>query len=228
MSVNPKSAKPKIVLTGFGPFPGIMDNATATLIPRLTKAARALFPSHEVIGEVLPTEWRRAPEALRAIVAEGDVVLMLHVGVSESAPGFRLELIGRNMRTSLEDAAGELPSSISVIDQGPQLLASTIPAERIAARLFSLGLPCETSDNAGTYLCNSLLYNSLTAARALTPPAIAGFVHVPASLVGHGPDGRDTHPDCPLDWRMAVSGSLEIVASCLDHLAESDPPLIAG
>src|SRR3954453_7904581 len=108
------SVKPKIVLTGFGPFPGITDNATATLIPRLTKAARALFPSHEVIGEVLPTEWRRAPEALRAIVAEGDVVLMLHFGVSESAPGFRLELIGRNMRTSLEDAAGELPSSISV------------------------------------------------------------------------------------------------------------------
>ena len=64
--------------------------------------------------------------------------------------------------------------------------------------------------------------------RAHAVPAIAGLVHVPASLVGHGPDGRDTHPDCPLDWRMAVSGSLEIVASCLDHLAELDPPLIVG
>ena len=221
-------ALPKIILTGFGPFPGIMDNATATLIPRLAKAARVLFPSHEVIGEVLPTEWRGAPERLRSLVATGNVVLMLHFGVSETAPGFRLELIGRNMRTWLTDAAGELPASDRVIEKGPELLASTLPAERIAARLYSLDLPCDTSDNAGTYLCNSLLYHSLTTARALSPPAIAGFVHVPANLVGHGPDGRDSHPSCQLDWRMAVSGSLEIIAACLDHLAESGPPLMAG
>ncbi len=220
--------RPTILLTGFGPFPGVPNNATETLVPRLALATHALFPSHDTIGEILPTKWREAPARLKQLVNTRNVVLTLHFGVAHDVKGFQLELVSRNLQTALQDAAGDMPESVRIIEEGPDLLATTLPADRIAARLLSLGFPCVTSDNAGTYLCNALLYHSLSAARCKPVPRLAGFVHIPASLVGHGPSGEEPHPNCPLDWRMAVSGALEIVSACLDHLAEQKPPVKSG
>jgi len=222
------SARPTIVLTGFGPFPGVPVNATQTLVPRLAKASRTLFPTHHTVSEILPTQWEEAPVRLRRLIDASNVALVLHFGVSQDVQGFQLELVSRNLQTSLTDSAGDLPASVRVVENGPDLLATTLPAERIAARLMGLGLPCTTSDNAGTYLCNALLYHSLSAARGAQAPHLAGFVHVPASLAGHGPDGQSPHPNCPLDWKTAVAGGLEIIAACVDYLAEQRPPVKPG
>jgi pyroglutamyl-peptidase len=221
-------ARPTVLLTGFGPFPGIADNATALLVPRLAKAAGALFATHHIVGEILPTEWAAAPRRLTGLLERIEAVIVLHFGVSREAEGFQLELIGRNQRASLHDAAGELPASEWVVERGPALLASTLPAERIMARLVRLGLPCRTSGNAGNYLCNALLYHSLATARALPRPYLSGFVHVPASLAGHGRDGQAPHPECPLDWRTAVAGGLEIIAACLEAATEPPTPVKLG
>jgi pyroglutamyl-peptidase len=220
--------RPTIVLTGFGPFPGVPINATQTLVPRLAQATRTLFPTHDTVVEILPTQWVEAPARLRKLIDNGNVVLVLHFGVSQDALGFQLELVSRNLQTSLQDAVGNLPLSVRIIEDGPDLLATTVPAERIAARLMGLDLPCTTSDNAGTYLCNALLYHSLSTARGAPVPHMAGFVHVPASLIGHGPDRRDPHPGCPLDWRTAVSGGVEIITACMDFLAEQRLPVKPG
>lgn len=219
------AARPTIVLTGFGPFPGVPINATQTLVPRLANATRTLFPAHDTVVEILPTQWVEAPSRLRKLIDTGNVVLVLHFGVSQDAKGFQLELVSRNLQTSLHDAVGDLPLSVRVVEGGPDLLATTVPSERIAARLMGIDLPCTTSDNAGTYLCNALLYHSLSAARSAPVPHMAGFVHVPASLIGHGPDCRDPHPSCPLDWRTAISGGVEIITACMDYLAEQKPPV---
>jgi pyroglutamyl-peptidase len=212
--------RPTIVLTGFGPFPGVPVNASATLVARLAQATRTLFPTHDTLHDILPTQWEEAPARLKRLIEPRSVDLVLHFGVTQDAGGFRLELVSRNLQTSLRDTVGELPKSVRVIEEGPELLATTLPAERIAARLMKLGLPCTTSDNAGTYLCNALLYHSLSAAHGAPEPHLAGFIHIPANLVGEGPDALDPHPDCPLDWRTAISGSLEIIAACLEHRAE--------
>jgi len=209
-------ARPTIVLTGFGPFPGTAQNATAVLVPRLAAAARTRFAEHDIVGEVLPTEWRTAPETLTRLLDGCRAVLALHFGVSNNADGFQVELIGRNVRRDKKDAAGEPPPTACVVEEAPALLASTLPAEYIVARLSALGLPCRASINAGSYLCNALLYHSLNVARNLAQPFAAGFVHVPASLIGHGKDRQDAHPDCPLDWQSATLGGLEIIAASLE------------
>ncbi len=222
------NARPAIVLTGFGAFPGVPVNATEALVPLLAKSARTLFPTHETIDAILPTQWTEAPARLAKLVSASNVVLVLHFGVTQDTSGFQLELVGRNLRTSREDAAGHLPTSAYVIDDGPDLLATNLPAEHIAARLMGLDLPCTTSDNAGSYLCNALLYHSLSAARNAPVPHLAGFVHLPANLIGHGPDGQQPHPSCPLDWRGALSGGVEIITACMDYLAEQRAPVKPG
>lgn len=214
------SPRPTILLTGFGPFPGVDSNATAELIPELIEAARARFPEHQVIGEVLPVEWSRAPQVLKRLLSGAKAVLALHFGVSHEAHGFQIELVGRNVRGARHDATGELPKRETVIAAGPAMLASTLPAERIVARLSRGGFPCCTSNNAGTYLCNALMYHSLTAARALPTPFLSGFIHVPANLEGKGCTAggaaAEKHGKGALTWGAAVAGSLEIIAACLE------------
>ena len=78
------------MLTGFGAFPGVDSNATARLIPELAEAARARFPEHEVIDEVLPVEWNRAPQALKRLLGRARAVLALHFGVSPAVTGFQI------------------------------------------------------------------------------------------------------------------------------------------
>lgn len=209
------SPRPTILLTGFGPFPGVDSNATAKLIPELVEAARAKFTDHDVVGVVLPTEWVAAPQKLGDLLARPGTVLALHFGVSRQADGFQIELIGRNQCKAVTDAAGRMPAGECLLDEGPPELASTLPVERIVQRLTRLGVPVGTSTDAGGYLCNALLYHSLGAADTLATPHLVGFVHLPADLVGHGA-APGKPGKCALTWAAAVAGSVEIIAACVE------------
>jgi pyroglutamyl-peptidase len=211
-------ARPLILLTGFGPFPGVPDNATARLIPRLAKAARELFPAYDVAAEILPTEWTATPQKLAELIARPGTVLALHFGVSHHVEGFQLELVGRNRCKPIADAAGRMPAADCLLDDGPAELASTLPVARIVQRLTQLGVPVRTSTDAGGYLCNALLYHSLGAAGPLAKPHLVGFVHLPVDL----PD-RNPEPGCRLDMRGAIAGGLEIIAECLDAMGSLSP-----
>jgi pyroglutamyl-peptidase len=204
--------RPSILLTGFGAFPGVEANATAALVPALAAAARARFLHLDIVDAVLPVEWSRTPQRLDDLLSQSGAQLALHFGVSGSARGFQIELVGRNACEARHDAAGELPGAARLIAEGPDSLASTFPAERIIARLQNAGLPCAASGSAGTYLCNALLYHSLRAAHALPTPFLVGFVHLPASLS----PTAGLASDCALTWDDALAGGLEIIAACLD------------
>jgi pyroglutamyl-peptidase len=212
--------RPTILLTGFGPFPGYDSNATTALIPAVADRARGQFPHYHVVDEVLCVEWSRAPRDLQRLLAGTKPVLALHFGVCANARGFQVELVGRNVRGARHDAAGKLPKGETVIPTGPAMLASTVPAERIIARLLRGGYPCSTSNNAGNYLCNALMYHSLAAARGQTAPFLSGFVHVPPSLPEAVPEGAKARGDKDaevLTWTAAVAGTLEIIAACVER-----------
>jgi pyroglutamyl-peptidase len=98
------------------------------------------------------------------------------------------------------------------MDSGPALLVATLPAERIVARLTRSGIPCTTSNDAGGYLCNALLYHSLLAARALPQPFLSGFIHIPAEIPRADEPGRPS----ALNQTAALAGGLEIIAVCLE------------
>jgi pyroglutamyl-peptidase len=198
------------LLTGFGSFPGIADNATAALVPALAAAARKRFTDHDIVDEVLPVAWADVPQILSRLIADNDAALALHFGVAKEARGFQIECLGRNHCDARYDATGALPVAGQLVGDGPATLSATFPVERIIARLESAGHPCSTSDNAGGYLCNAVLYHSLTAATSRPTPHLAGFIHLPASLSDAAASER------PLSWDDALAGSIEIIAACLE------------
>lgn len=200
-----------ILLTGFGPFPGVAVNASSLLVPRLAGAAAARWPSLRVVGEVLPTEWRVVPPRIGDLLARHRPVLALHFGVAREAKGFEIETVGRNRCRLAIDAAGVVPALDRLLEDGADTHATNLPVERIVERLTALGLPACASGDAGGYLCNALLYHSLRHAETLNPAMRAGFVHMPACLAGEACDGSAPPPDCPLTWAEAVAGGLEII-----------------
>ena len=199
------SGHKRILLTGFGPFPGIPENATSTLVPLIAARASEKQPDFEISHDVLPVAWRDGPDKSRMLIEKWNPDLVLHFGVSEAASGFVIETRAQNACQPLADANGELPP-LELLDlESGTALSSTIPFAAIVARLRKVGLPAELSDDAGGYLCNAVWFQSLRCARA---DLRAGFVHVPCSL------GTDTGP---LTMADAVRGGVEIISTCIEQ-----------
>ena len=207
-----------ILLTGFGPFPGIAHNASADLVAALSVAAAKRFPKKNIVAHVLPTEWAAAPHHLAKLYRAHDPVLSLHFGVSARAQGFCIETTAHNTQRMAPDAANRLPTSNTVAARGPDTLPVTINARRIVRRLNGLGVPASVSPSAGTYLCNSVLYRSIEWSQKQVEPGMAGFIHMPVTFsgLGSGPGfGFDT----------ALAGGMEIIRACLGLPPLQTPPV---
>lgn len=213
--MRPSPVGHRVLLTGFGPFPGVPRNASGPLARALAAAARRRFPAVTFRSATLPTEWAAAPRRLRQLLAGHRPALALHFGVSERAHGFVIETQARNVRAAIYDAAGVVAQSEAVVEGGPEVLRSTFPARSIVERLQEAGLPASLSDDAGSYLCNALLYHSLRYAADAAGPMSSGFIHVPVSLAQDHP--APPSGDCLLDWAGALRGGLEIIALCLSE-----------
>ena len=175
----------RVLLTGFAPFPGVPINASMRLVPELVAAAKRRFPGTTVSAGLLPTEWVAAPRQMEVLLAEVKPDLLLHFGVSSRARGFEIELRGQNRCDQQPDAIGGLPSSSAVHADGPNFMRASLPVAYIVSRLRRRGIRAFASRDAGGYLCNATLYNSLAKARGV-PGRRVGFIHLPASLAKQG------------------------------------------
>ena len=219
---RPPQDRPVILLTGFGPFPGVPANATTILVPRIADAARRAFAGSAIVARILPTEWSAGLDLCGDLYRSLRPELVVHFGVSGRATGFEIETRGRNRCNPSQDAAGLLPPLDRLSPIGPEFLPSPLPAAHIVARLRRQGIPAMVSRDAGGYLCNALLYRGLDATRR-APEAPAqtrvGFVHLPSSLVNERNPGRGPLPSCRLRWDDVIAGGLEIIAACLGRPA---------
>ncbi|HXF53453.1 MAG TPA: pyroglutamyl-peptidase I [Hyphomicrobiaceae bacterium] len=197
---------PTLLITGFGPFPGYPSNASGLLAHAVADRAARCLPGCRVRAATLPTEWIAGPMRLAQLDAELRPALAIHFGISRRARGFVIECRARNIAARAADAIGALPPGGRIVPDGPETLSSTLPAGRILARLRRLGVPAALSQDAGSYLCNAILYHSLAAARE--DASRRGFVHVPPGIA-------NGMARCQLDWNSAVIGGLEIVRTCL-------------
>jgi pyroglutamyl-peptidase len=195
---------PNVLLTGFGPFPGVRENLSGSLAERLGFRARTLLPQFRFVVAVLPTEWVRAPQMVNELYERHNPILALHFGVSSKALGFRIETEASNFCRMSADDAGNFPALTQVLDGGASALPVSIDAASIVMRLNERDHHASLSDDAGGYLCNAVLYHSLVEAERRARGCRVGFVHIPA----------DAGLLSPFD--VAVSGALEILKFALE------------
>lgn len=171
---------PRLLVTGFGPFPGAPENPTAWLIDALRADEWTRQFQGRLHLEILPVEYEAASNRLVELGWEIEPDIAVHFGLAQPAKGFRLERRAENrILTDRPDQSGARPSS-NVIAPGAPDLPSRLPLAQIAERLEAEDLPVEWSDDAGGYLCNYVFY--LACSEMLCKPMqpdMAGFVHVP-------------------------------------------------
>ncbi len=208
-----------ILITGFGPFPGMPENASALFAVKLAHLAARRFRGRRVVSRVLATEWEGAPKRLAELYRRERPKLALHFGVSEGTTGFAVETTARNVRSPLADASGAKPASSWISRDGPEAIVCPLPYAEIVARLTAQGLPAHISEDAGAYLCNAVFYAALAQCSGPSARTRAGFVHIPAALL----EARDAARAAKLpsgaaprlDWEGALIGGLEIIRTCL-------------
>ena len=116
---------------------------------------------------------------LSAIGREFMPDIAIHFGLARECRGFRLERVARNSHAAARpDQSGAMPAAAQVC-AGPDMFASTLPLDMIAARLEEASLPMQWSDDAGGYLCNTVFTLSVAHACDGLRPVMAGFIHVP-------------------------------------------------
>jgi pyroglutamyl-peptidase len=178
-------ARPRVLVTGFGPFPGAPENPSASLAEALGDPQS---PGFELHVHVLPTEWEAVAGLAPLLYARLQPDVMIHFGLCQRAVGFRIERSAYNRAAPRVDARAALPAARHVLTQGPERLDTRVPAAKVAAHLSAHGIPASSSRSAGRYVCNFLYYHSLAwVAEQQTTAPVALFVHIPRGAGQGGP-----------------------------------------
>lgn len=211
------SRRSPILLTGFGPFPGVPVNVSGRYATALGRAARDAFPSVEFVAAELATEWRSAPRLLEELYFTHRPQTALHFGVSNLAHAMTVECVARN-QAHRADAAGDGPELDLLAPDGPAEWPVTLPAGRLVARMQRRSIPAVISHDAGAYLCNAILFHSLELMRTLGIHGQAGFIHLPTRLPKVGSGGGHSGPT-RLTFDEAVVGGLEMLSVLVNRPA---------
>ncbi|MFG1420160.1 pyroglutamyl-peptidase I [Roseixanthobacter liquoris] len=175
--------KRRILICGFGPFPGVPKNPSAQVARRLGRLGRPALAETERLVEILPTRWAALDQAeLRIHALKPDIILLL--GVASRRRVVCVESRAVNAAGSFPDASGVAMTGRK-LGEGPAEIRSSADLPRLLAAMRAAGLPAALSRDAGRYLCNGLYYRVLTCAAARGVPVV--FVHLPG---GPGTQGR--------------------------------------
>jgi pyroglutamyl-peptidase len=179
--------RPRVLLTGFGPFPGVPENPSGWLAETL--AGQGSASDCDLHVEVLPTEWETVAALAPRLHADLQPHVMIHFGVDAKAKGLRLERSAHNRAAPRADACGARPGARAIAPDGAMRLDTALPVTTLAAHLRASGHAANASRSCGRYLCNFLYYRSLHWAQAQVARGQAGhalFVHVPLTRAQGG------------------------------------------
>ena len=165
-----------ILVTAFEPFGGEKLNPTEQVLGTLPDAIGG-YAIHKLL---LPVEFVKARERVMAEYDRIRPVAVIMLGQAGGRSAITPETTAVNMMIGAEDGflspdnAGYAPDHLPIVEGGPESLQSTLPIDRIIEAVRAAGIPCERSDDAGQYVCNTVLYSMLEHSAVPT-----GFIHVP-------------------------------------------------
>jgi len=179
----------KVLITGFGRFPGAPANPTTPLVARLVRAGRRR--GLDCVAHVFATRYAAVDRELPALIAahRPDAVLMF--GLAGRRRQVCIETLARNRMSLLfPDAGGVVPPRATIAAGAPTSLRGRAAFSRLLAAARATRVSTRLSRDAGKYLCNYIYWRALEAAAKPDGPRRAVFVHVPPVGEGFRPRRR--------------------------------------
>ncbi len=169
----------RVLITGFGPFPGAPFNPSAQLAKALARRRRPALASLDISTHVFATRYAAVDHDLKELLAQKpDVVLLF--GVAGRRRHVCVETRARNAASLIfPDAGGTKPAQQTIEPGAPAAIRGPAPFMRLLQALRQGRVPARLSRDAGSYLCNYVYWHALRGSRGGRP--LVQFVHIPAS-----------------------------------------------
>jgi pyroglutamyl-peptidase len=169
----------RILITGFGPFPGAPYNPTQPLVARLLRLRRPALGDVELSGHIFPVTYNAVDRQLPDLLARKQPQALLMFGLASRTPYVRIETRARNAVTTLWPDADHAKIRKGSIAGGADAMMFGPHTARLLRAALGTGIDARASRDAGSYLCNYLSWRAIEATCRDTGPRLAAFVHVP-------------------------------------------------
>src|SRR5437016_8530261 len=144
------SDKLRILITGFGPFPGAPYNPTEPLVARLLRLRRPALGDVELSGHIFPVTYRAVDRQLPELIAKRRPQALLMFGLASRTPYVRVETRARNAITTIWPDAeharlrkGSIAREASAMRFGPH-------TAKLLRAALATGIDVRASRNAGS------------------------------------------------------------------------------
>ena len=202
----------KILVTGFDPFGGENVNPAYEAVKLLPD----VIGGAEIFKLEIPTVFSLSGPAVEEGIRKYQPDVVICVGQAGGRASISVEKVAINfVDARIPDNNGEQPLDEPLQADGPAAYFATLPVKAMVQHVKEAGLPCYLSFTAGTYVCNSIMYNVLYMCEKRYPGIRAGFIHVPYAC-GQVIDKANTTPSMPLET-IAKSLEYAIEAVAIDR-----------
>ena len=183
----------RVLITGFGPFPGAPYNPTQPLVARLMRLRRPALDDVELASHIFPVTYRAVDQELPKLLSKLHPHALLMFGLAARTAHLRIETRARNAVTMLWPDAAQIRVRKGSIGPGPDAMTFGPHTEKLLRAARATGIDARPSRDAGAYLCNYLSWRAIEAAATDDHLQLAAFVHIPLLARGN------------TSWRKGVS-----------------------
>lgn len=172
-------SKLRILITGFGPFPGAPYNPTKPLVARLTRLRRPALADVELASHIFPVTYRAVDQELPKVLAKLRPQALLMFGLAARTAHVRIETRARNAVTLLWPDAAQTRVRKGSIGLGPDAMMFGPHTAKLLRAARATGIDARSSRDAGAYLCNYLSWRAIESAGTDDRLQLAAFIHIP-------------------------------------------------
>jgi pyroglutamyl-peptidase len=163
MTIGMVTGPVRVLVTGFGRYPGVRKNPTAELMRRVVTRLNRRHLGISAHGGELTVSYASARRELAALVTAHTPDAMLLLGLAARAHWVRIERYGRRLDSPLHpDATGQGGGRNAAGSDLP--LAATALLEPALHAMLKRGVRARLSPSAGRYLCNAVYAAALSKA----------------------------------------------------------------
>jgi pyroglutamyl-peptidase len=178
----------RVLITGFGRFPGAPFNPSGPLALAVAKRKRPAFDGVHRALHIFETSYAGVDRDLPELIAKHRPDIVLMFGLAARTPFVRIETRACNARSIVfPDVSGYRPDE-RAIRLGKPALTGRAPFRHLLGAARAARVRAQLSRDAGRYLCNYVYWRALEASRSGTP--LAQFIHIPPTAAGARPKGR--------------------------------------
>jgi pyroglutamyl-peptidase len=189
----------RILIAGFGPFPGAPFNPTELLVARLVRLRRPALSDVELSGHIFPVTYRAVDRELPQLLTKHRPHALLMFGLANRTHYLRVETRARNAVTTLRPDADHTQARKGSITGGADALMFGPHTAKLLRAADSSGVDARASRDAGSYLCNYLSWRAIEATHEDNGPVLAAFVHIPPLARGGAPQRKGVTHRVTLD-----------------------------